>query len=495
MGVKHWIQNLLTPGNTIRESWIRSVVTGSLYRVSDLYSSGSAIHSIKTQIDTMRALATDGQISTALSYYATDATVVNSANQIIWATSKDNRDVADIINDLFKKWKVNSYARDHILELATIGNLYIPTTRLYVDNKRRDVGTRSFGLDTNSITDKNFDIVASYKIPPEDIVHIYKQGVDMGYILNPEDKANIYELYPPESIIHFSLGGLLGDYTVDTQEADGSEQTYDIKFATPLMAQAVQPTQTLSLLEDALLLSSLIRTVKFINVDCGDTEETEIKNSLQQIKDAIEQQLSLNTGSGDVQSFVNPQSPNNLIYLPKVNGNDAISITDLNMSDSTENDSKLLDHFQDKKLSVLGVPKEAMNFSSNEGLGGAGSVLSQRSSLYANCLQRLKTAYIEGWTDAINKYFIARGMSRLVDKFDLHMAEIITTQSTITFEKRDAAIGQAQNIVQLLKDLGVANADKYKDALVEVFSEVLPVTSAGVQNWDVDVTESEGGDI
>ena len=139
MGVKHWIQNLLTPGNTIRKSWVRSMVTGSLYRVSDLYSSGSAIHSIKTQIDTMRALATDGQISTALSYYATDATVVNSANQIIWATSKDNRDVADIINDLFKKWKVNSYARDHILELATIGNLYIPTTRLYVDNKRNIV--------------------------------------------------------------------------------------------------------------------------------------------------------------------------------------------------------------------------------------------------------------------------------------------------------------------------------------------------------------------
>ena len=48
-----------------------------------------------------------------------------------------------------------------------------------------------------------------------------------------------------------------------------------------------------------------------------------------------------------------------------------------------------------------------MNFSSNEGLGGAGSVLSQRSALYANSLQRLESAYIAGWTDALNKYFIA----------------------------------------------------------------------------------------
>lgn len=494
MAQKHWMQNLLSAFKPrSHKTWVRSMVTGSLYRVSDLYN-GSAVSSIKTQIDTMRALATDGQISTALSYYATDATVVNTANQIIWATSSD-KDVAEIINNLFKRWKVNSYARDHILELATMGNLYIPTTRLYTDNKTRSIGSKSFGLDTNSIQDLQFDIVPSYKIPPEDIVHIYKRGQDIGYILNPKDKVNMYEMYPPESIIHFSLGGLLGDYTIDVVEQDGDEQTYDIKFATPLMSQAVQPTQTLSLLEDALLLSSLIRTVKFINVDCGDSEETEIQNLLQQIKDAIEQQLSLNTATGDAQSFVNPQSPNNLIYLPKVNGQDAISITDLNMSDTTENDSKLLDHFQDKKLSVLGVPKEAMNFSSNEGLGGAGSVLSQRSALYANCLQRLKTAYIDGWTDALNKYFVARGMSGLVNNFDLHMAEIITTQSTITFEKRDAAIGQAQNAVQLLKDLGIVDAEKYKDLLTEVLSEVLPVTSAKVQNWDVDVTESNGGEM
>lgn len=485
---KSWISKLLKKKQDPR-TFIRAIA-GTLYRISDSHSS-SSISDIKTQIDVMRALARDSQISTALSYYATDGTLPNTKGQIIWATS-DLPEVADIINKLFKRWNINEYARDHILELATIGNLYIPTTTMLRDISNRDF-VRRVSLDGNTIPDNEFDIVPSYQILPEDIIHVYELGQPLGYIYQPGDSIGSCEIHPESSCIHFSLGGLLGKYTIRARDEKGDDFDYDIKFAQPLMEQAVQPTQTLGLLEDALLLSSLIRTVKFINVECGDAEETEIQGILQDIKDAIEQQLSMNTNTGDVESFVNPQSPNNLIYLPKIKGQDAISITDLNMSDSTNEDSKLLDYYQDKKLSVLGVPKEAMNFSSNEGLGGAGSVLSQRSALYANALQRLKTAYMEGWRKAINLYFTERGMSGMVDKFDLHMTEIITTQSTITFEKRDSAMSQASSAIDMLKSLGVKDPDRYKDILTEIFTEVLPSTGSEVANWDVNIADSDEG--
>ena len=486
---KSWISKLLKK-NTDPRTFIRAIA-GTLYRISDSHSS-SSISDIKTQIDVMRALARDSQIGTALSYYATDGTLPNTKGQIIWATS-DLPEVADIINKLFKRWNINEYARDHILELATIGNLYIPTTTMLRDISNRDF-VRRVSLDGNTIPNNEFDIVPSYQILPEDIIHVYELGQPLGYIYQPGDSIGICEIHPESSCIHFSLGGLLGKYTIRARDEEGNDFDYDIKFAQPLMEQAVQPTQTLSLLEDALLLSSLIRTVKFINVECGDAEETEIQGILQDIKDAIEQQLSMNTNTGDVESFVNPQSPNNLIYLPKIKGQDAISITDLNMSEATNEDSKLLDHYQDKKLSVLGVPKEAMNFSSNEGLGGAGSVLSQRSALYANALQRLKTAYMEGWRKAVNLYFTERGMSGMVDKFDLHMSEIITTQSTITFEKRDSAMSQASAAIDMLKSLGIKDPDRYKDVLTEIFTEVLPSTGSEVSNWEVNISDlDEGG--
>ena len=75
-------QKKANPVNTI----LRKIAVGSLYKVSSI-KGDSSLATIRTQIDTMRALAEDSQIATALSYYATDATTVNSAGQIIWATA------------------------------------------------------------------------------------------------------------------------------------------------------------------------------------------------------------------------------------------------------------------------------------------------------------------------------------------------------------------------------------------------------------------------
>ena len=474
-----------------KRSFLRYVASGGLLRTSNFYGD-SDISDIHNLIEAMRNLAKDSQISTALSYYATDSTMPNSSNDIIWATSEDPQ-IATIINKIFKRLKINDYVRDHILELATIGNLYIPTTDLYREQATENI-KHAVVLDNNTLFDDDYDIVPSYKIPPENIIHVWEKGVPMGYIYQEDEKSSEYASLPESAVIHFSLGGLLGDYSITCKGTDGSDITYDIQFAKPLMSSAIVPTQTLSLLEDALLLSSFARTIKFINVDCNGAEESEIGNYLQQIKDAIEQQLSMNTNNGDAQSFLNPQSPNNFVYLSKVNGQDAVSITDLNMQQATEADNTLLDHYQDKKLSVLGIPKEAMNYSSNEGLGGAGSVMSQRSALYANILTRLQTAYKNGWRKAINMYFQQRNYSGFCDKFELHMSPIITTQSTIQFDKRDSTLSQANQFIQLVKDAGVQGDAVKQQGLTEILTEAFPKMGTQASAWVMHDESAEGAD-
>lgn len=493
----NWLQRLFTPRHPA-VSRLRSTVAvgGSIYRISDLRTN-SDIEDIRTQILVMRALARDSQVSTALSYYATDATTPNTAGDIIWATAVEPKyqQVADIVNDCFKRWNVNNYVGDHIIELITIGQFYMPTTEMYRGagvNQKREL----MSLDDNTIINMDYDLVPSYMIPPEDIIHLWYHGEPQGYVYQPTDATNsIFSgseaiSYPESSIIHFSLGGLLGKYHISAQNTKGDTLDYDIQFADPLMTNVVQPTQTLNLLEDALLLSSLTRAVKFVNVECGDLgDEEEIGVHLQKIKDKIEQQLALNTSTGDAQSFVNPQSPNNLIYLARVGGQDAISITDMNMAETTESDNKLLDYYQNKKLSVLGVPKEAMNFSSSEGLGAAGNVMSQRSALYANRLMRVENAYKNGWRDAINKYFMSRNMNGFVDKFVLNMNPIITNMDQVLFEKRDSTISQAQNLVNLMKELGIEDSNDYKQAITEILTQAFPQTGSAVNNWDVEIPE------
>ena len=495
-----WYDRLFKPKQQ-RTSRLRSTIAvgGSIYKISDLRTN-SDIEDIRTQILVMRALARDSQVSTALSYYATDATTPNTAGDIIWATAPEPKyqKVADIINDCFKRWNINNYVGDHIIELITIGQFYMPTTEMYREpgvNQHRSLTS----LDDNTLVNTDYDIIPSYMIPPEDVIHIWYRGNPQGYVYQPTDangstmSDNMAISYPESSIIHFSLGGLLGKYHISALDSANNTVDYDIQFADPLLSQAVQPTQTLSLLEDALLLSSMSRAVKFINVECGDLgDEDEIGVCLQKIKSNIEQQLALNTASGDIQSFVNPQSPNNLIYLARVNGQDAISVTDMNMAETTDSDNKLLDYYQNKKLSVLGVPKEAMNFSSAEGLGGAGNVMSQRSALYANRLMRVENAYKNGWRDAFNKYFMSRNMNGFVDKFILNMNPIITNMDQVLFEKRDATINQAQSLVNLMKDLGVEDSSDFKKVITEVLTQAFPLTGSSVNDWDVDVNASNG---
>lgn len=486
-----WYDKIFPVKQKRKTSFLRQFLAGSFFKVSDIKNEDS-YSDIKTLIEIMRSLAKDSQVATALSYYATDATTQNSSGDIIWASADESgkKDPPEIINSLFKRWNVNNYARDHILELATVGNLYIPTTDLYRFDSDLS-SAEKVAIDNNTIKNQEFDIIPSYKIPPEDVLHLWKEGKPEGFIYQPSDKPRNSRTrvirYPESSIIHFSLGGLLGDYSIEATNSNGDVIDYDIQFASPLLESAVSPTQILNLLEDASILSSLIKVVRFINVDCGNAEEEEIRDTLQQIKDAIEQQLSINTNTGDAQSFLNPQSPNNLIYVPKINGNNAIDVVDLNMKDDGEATDKLLEYYQDKKLSVLGVPKEALNFSSSEGLGGAGAVMSQRSALYANSLQRLENAYMNGWRDAINKYFLSRNMSGFVDKYTLHMNPIITTMSTVQSEKRDAVLNQATSLVDLFKSLKIDSKKDYRIALSEILSESFPETASAIASMKIDV--------
>ena len=87
-------------------------------------------------------------------------------------------------------------------------------------------------LDNNTIPDSEFDIVPSTKIPPEDIIHLWYRGQPSGFIYKPSDDSTNSDvtIVPEDGVIHFSLGGLLGDYTFDVVEKSGDIKTYDIHY-------------------------------------------------------------------------------------------------------------------------------------------------------------------------------------------------------------------------------------------------------------------------
>ena len=77
--------------------------------------------------------------------------------------------------------------------------------------------------------------------------------------------------------------------------------------------------------------------------------------------------------------------------------------------------------------------------------------------------------------------------------FILNMNPIITNMDQILFDKRDSAINQAQSLVNLMKELGVADSEDYQKAVTEILTQAFPQTGASVNNWDVEISTEEGG--
>ena len=119
--------------------------------------------------------------------------------------------------------------------------------------------------------------------------------------------------------------------------------------------------------------------------------------------------------------------------------------------------------------------------------------MSQRSALYANILTRLQTAYKNGWRDYLNMYFEQRNLNGFKDQFTLHMTPIITTQSTIQFDKRDSTLNQASQFVQLLKDANVSSINVKREGLSEILTESFPKMGAEATAWEITELPADSG--
>jgi len=71
------------------------------------------------------------------------------------------------------------------------------------------------------------------------------------------------------------------------------------------------------------------------------------------------------------------------------------------------------------------------------------------------------------------------------------MQPIITLQSTVQFDKRDSALSQATQIVDMLQNLHVTDKQDYAKALSEILAEVFPQIGSDVMSWQM--KPSEGG--
>ena len=94
---------------------------------------------------------------------------------------------------------------------------------------------------------------------------------------------------------------------------------------------------------------------------------------------------------------------------------------------------------------------------------------------------------------SVNFYFTvlsepSQDSSLMKEDFHPHLyytSPIITTQSTIQFDKRDSTLSQASQFVQLLKDAMVSDNEVLKAGLTEILTEAFPKLGASANGWPI----------
>lgn len=415
----------------------------------------------------------DATIAAAIEMYADDSTQYDyRTGRVIWAES-DDADIAKACNRLIDVLGINEKAWSHIYALCAYGDVYL---RLYRKGDQSDYA-QMFETQANQTTlrvkkDDNsrpIEEYIEYVDDPATMYDLQERDKTSGFIrmiqTNDPDKQNSYtslvsktfnvgdvNLYDRKSFVHICLAGNITRNPELIALNDGKSTTvYKVKTGKSILADAYEPSQTVKLLEDSLMLNRVTKSalVRILQIEVGNMPKSEMEALLRRIKGMIEQKMAYNATSGYVSSYNSPGPVENIIYVPTKEGKGTITTTNLG-GDVNVRDIVDVDYFNNKKLSALKIPKQYLNYDAPEGLGN-GTSLTKLSSRYAHTIMRIQNAYISGITTLLNLYFLDKGLDYIND-FTLKMVSPSTIEDTERDEQITNRLTQARDILDMISE-------------------------------------------
>ena len=193
---------------------------------------------------------------------------------------------------------------------------------------------------------------------------------------------------------------------------------YDVAQGNSILEDAYSAWKTLSLLQDSIVLTSLIKNtqIMLIEVEAGTASKQQIEASKIKLRNLFEGQLAM--GRQGMKSYLNPQSKPAFIYSFTSNG---IGKINTNFVGGEYNPGQLyyLNPFYNSFFSAMGAPKQNYGFTEGSaGLDSGGAVEQYNVRWKSNValLKRLLGSFIK---KAINNVLMSKGFTNLVNTFEV----------------------------------------------------------------------------
>ena len=297
------------------------------------------------------ALLQDATIAAAVEMYADDSTQYDyRTGKVIWAES-DESDIAKAANRLIDVLGINDKAWTHIYALCTYGDVYLRLYRkgdesdyseLYQAQKSGQMSIRVKPQDKSRPIEEYIEYVDD----PASMYDIQVRDKTAGFIrmtnTEAQDTSSYYSntvtktldlndvnVYDRTSFVHICLSGNIDrhpELIALTDSKTGKTSVYKVKTGKSILADAYEPSQTLKLLEDSMMLSRVTKSalVRILQVEVGNMPKTEVESLLRRLKNMIKQKMALNKENGVVASYNSPGPIENIVYVPTHEGKGVI---------------------------------------------------------------------------------------------------------------------------------------------------------------------------
>ena len=422
-----------------------------------------------------REMLNDGVTLSAVELISEDASLIDQdTNLAAWVESSDNPDFAEMMTDFLKnKLHINDVIYPIAFNIVAFGECF---------------------LDTNY---SNISYLKEYKVgdfftiaDPEDILHIYRFGVPLGY-LHSTDKVTD-KLLPERSYIHFISDRSNKEYI------DENNESY-IQFGSSFLEGARTYYKQRQLLDDLLILARLTRSsfYRLFSVDVGSASSQDTARMMRELKTAISSKQSINVSTEVFSSKSSPILTGGNVYFPVRNGQGAVNVQEVG---GEVNVSALadIDYFDDRYFGALKVPKQFLG-QSDEMPGGIGdTTLTQLDIRYARTVKRCQRIIKSGLKDLI--YWFCSIHNILPPTFSIEMPRIITAEDTRLSDIQKADIEITNSLIELIKSVdenAFENADKQKlmaTLLNKVSNDQALIDSLNLDKLPNGKSDESGGD-
>ena len=399
----------------------------------------------QSKINDYREMMRDGVTLSAVELISEDASLVdNDTGLAAWVESADNPDFAEMMTSFLRnKFRINDIIYPLAFNIVTFGECFVNTNYSNIEYRKEYAVGDYFTI-----------------AEPEDVVHIYRYGVPLGYLFRPQSKDSSMledtdKLLPERSFIHF-----ISDRASREHLSSGSY----IQYGSSFLEAARQYYKQRQLLDDLLILARLTRSsfYRLFSVDVGSASSQDTARMIRELKTAVSSKQSINVSTEVFSSKSSPILTGGNVYFPVRNGQGAVNVQEVG---GEVNVSALadIDYFDDRYYGALKVPNQFLG-QSDEAPGGIGdTTLTQLDIRYARTVKRCQRIIKSGLKDLIYWYCSIHNI--LPPSFTIEMPRILTAEDTRLSDIQKAEIETTSSILELVKNVDETifeNADKAK---------------------------------